>query len=122
MIKCGGLKYSIVCYLEYKKSTNYILFIPSSFIIHAKDIHLESHQYFHASVLEKKGKTKSCRNWSSKINAEFANFMSMHILQILKDMCCFHCIWFWFFAKKSCRKRSSKNQGQSEPALMITTP
>jgi hypothetical protein len=59
MIRCGGLKFSIVCYLEYKKSTNYILFIPSSFIIHAKYIHLKSHQYFHASVLEKKtGKKK----------------------------------------------------------------
>jgi negative regulator of sigma E activity len=39
--------------LEYKKSTNYIL----SFIC-AKDIHLKSHQYFHASVLEKKEKKR----------------------------------------------------------------
>lgn len=52
----------------------------------------------------KKGEKKSCRNWSSQINAEFANFMSMHILQILRDMCCFHCIWFRFFAEKALKR------------------
>jgi hypothetical protein len=82
--------------------------MPSSCIIHAKDIHLKSHQYFHASVLEKRGKKKSCTNWSSKINAEFANFMSMHILQNLKDMCCFHCTWFSFFAEKALKRVAAK--------------